>query len=278
MKFSEIHPFLRFARIVDSSVANSTLKPYDCRLFYVLNGAPQILIQDTLYTLSANDTIIINAGTKYRIIADNNNFKILAFNFDYNFENCHLSLPIPPDFAENFDESNIISPVSFSDFPEFNTVVYIENTKIGSELLFSAFDEYKKKLLMSDSISSSYISRFLALCVRKKEDSAYTENNTASKIISYVQQNIGNNITNIEIAQKFNYHPNYINTLIRSKTGMPLHKYLIHIRIQHAIELLETTDMSISEISQKAGFCDISYFSNYFKKVTGRSPKFYRKK
>lgn len=277
MKFNEIHPFVRYARIVDSSVSNDMLKPYDCRLFYMLSGNAIIFADDAIYNLSPHDVLIINAGTKYRITTESD-FEILAFNFDYTLESSDIALPVPPDSPDHFDEESIISLVSFSDYPEFNSVVYIENMETGIEFLFSAHSEYKKNLLLADSVSSAYLSQFLSMCLRKKEGSSAVNNSKANSIIAFVQQNISTNITNIEIAKKFNYHPNYINTIIRSETGMSLHKYLIHIRIRRAIELLETTDLPISEIASETGFCDISYFSNYFKKITGRAPKYYRKK
>lgn len=53
--------------------------------------------------------------------------------------------------------------------------------------------------------------------------------------------------------------------------------YLIQIRIQVAIKLLANINLSISEISLECGFNDFSYFGQKFKKITGYSPREYRK-
>ena len=47
--------------------------------------------------------------------------------------------------------------------------------------------------------------------------------------------------------------------------------------INKAIELLETTNLNISEIARMLGFDDSLYFSRVFKKETGTSPKKYIK-
>ncbi|MHB1485262.1 MAG: helix-turn-helix domain-containing protein [Saccharofermentanales bacterium] len=53
--------------------------------------------------------------------------------------------------------------------------------------------------------------------------------------------------------------------------------YLNSIRLMQAVSLLETTDESISSISEKLGFYDFSYFSRLFKKRYKVSPFKYRK-
>lgn len=54
-------------------------------------------------------------------------------------------------------------------------------------------------------------------------------------------------------------------------------KYIANIKLNIAKELLETTNLCISEIAQNLGFEDAYYFSNFFKKNVGMSPLNYRK-
>jgi AraC-like DNA-binding protein len=56
-------------------------------------------------------------------------------------------------------------------------------------------------------------------------------------------------------------------------TGYSLRQYLIRYRINAAFNLLQTTDMSITDISLKVGFSDINYFSRCFKKILGVRPR-----
>ena len=70
---------------------------------------------------------------------------------------------------------------------------------------------------------------------------------------------------------------NFIKLFKEEKRISP-QKYIANIRLNIAKELLNTTNLNISEIAQNIGFEDTYYFSNFFKKATGLSPLNYKKK
>ena len=53
--------------------------------------------------------------------------------------------------------------------------------------------------------------------------------------------------------------------------------YLIRLRIQKATELLADGELRIGEVVLACGFNDSNYFTRQFWRVTGRSPREYRK-
>ena len=58
--------------------------------------------------------------------------------------------------------------------------------------------------------------------------------------------------------------------------NMTITEYLLEYRLSKAAELLETSGLSITEIAEKTGFCDVSYFIKKFKEKTGITPSTYR--
>ena len=48
-------------------------------------------------------------------------------------------------------------------------------------------------------------------------------------------------------------------------------------RIQTAKKLLESTDLSVTEIAMRCGFNSSSYFTKQFHALTGKTPAQYRK-
>ncbi|MCR8668743.1 AraC family transcriptional regulator [Aestuariibaculum sp. M13] len=79
-------------------------------------------------------------------------------------------------------------------------------------------------------------------------------------------------------ANKLNISANYLNVLCKTHLKVSA-TYLIQIRIiKEAKRLLQSTTLSISQISFELGFTDHAYFSNFFKMKTGVSPKVFRGK
>lgn len=63
----------------------------------------------------------------------------------------------------------------------------------------------------------------------------------------------------------------------KNKTGINLFDTILNLRIEAAKEYLLNTDMKTYEISEAIGVDDAGYFSKMFKKITGVSPKEFRK-
>ncbi len=55
-------------------------------------------------------------------------------------------------------------------------------------------------------------------------------------------------------------------------------QYLKHLRMQRAVQLLNTTEFSIKEISDHLGFSDQFYFSRAFRKMHGLAPSEHRRR
>ena len=65
---------------------------------------------------------------------------------------------------------------------------------------------------------------------------------------------------------------------IKSTYGTVPSEVISRVRIQAATELLEKTELTISEIAYRTGFNDPKYFSRVYKKITGKSPSEIRNK
>jgi two-component system response regulator YesN len=68
----------------------------------------------------------------------------------------------------------------------------------------------------------------------------------------------------------------YLSRLFKKEMNENFIDYLIDIRIEKAVYLLETTKLKNSEIACKVGFEDERYFGKVFKKKCGMTPKQYR--
>ena len=63
---------------------------------------------------------------------------------------------------------------------------------------------------------------------------------------------------------------------MKAITGTGAKEYITRIRIEKAKNLIETTNLSIADISEMTGFSAQSYFSTAFKNYTGLTPTKYK--
>ena len=101
-------------------------------------------------------------------------------------------------------------------------------------------------------------------------------NSLVESILSYIDDNLSDNITLKTLADKFYFSPNYISTLFKKHNGLSFSQYMVNARIEKSKKLMENMDMKLYNIAQAVGYDDADYFSKKFKQVTGTSPSQWR--
>lgn len=94
--------------------------------------------------------------------------------------------------------------------------------------------------------------------------------------IDYIEENIESKLEADDISKELGITKNYCSQMFLSTFGVPTVKFITDIRILKARNLLETTDLKISEIADLSGSLSIESFSRLFKNCVGFSPKKYR--
>ncbi|WP_202081155.1 helix-turn-helix domain-containing protein [Caldalkalibacillus salinus] len=80
-----------------------------------------------------------------------------------------------------------------------------------------------------------------------------------------------------DIANRFNYHKDYLSRLFKRKTGITLQEYIHRMKLSKAKDLLTGTRLTVKEISYRVGIVDEKYFMRLFKKYEKITPTEYRR-
>jgi AraC-like DNA-binding protein len=102
----------------------------------------------------------------------------------------------------------------------------------------------------------------------------------AKELKEVIQDQIDTNLSLSlkEIAEGLQVNPAYVSReFSKYFNNMSFGAYIRNLRIEKAIDLLHTTQHSLSEIAYLTGFSDQSHFTRIFKKHTGKNPSIYRK-
>ncbi|MCL2033637.1 MAG: helix-turn-helix domain-containing protein [Oscillospiraceae bacterium] len=93
----------------------------------------------------------------------------------------------------------------------------------------------------------------------------------------YIHQHFNEPITLEDVSAATGFSVNYFSAMFKKETGEGFSKYLTHVRMERAKDLLRDTNYSVAEICRRVGYSDLKHFTGAFKKTTGLNPGQYRK-
>ncbi len=121
----------------------------------------------------------------------------------------------------------------------------------------------------------------IRFCVRLMQWLGERNGDTPSKlipsIIEYVETHYLEDLYLEKIADELGVSAKYVSRAFSEKIGVTLSHYISSYRMSKAKELLERTDMKISDISEGVGIFSRSTFIRLFKRHVGITPLEYRK-
>lgn len=105
----------------------------------------------------------------------------------------------------------------------------------------------------------------------------YYENNNiydkyTKKIIDYITKNYNNKISIEDFAEQYGVSVSYLSRQFKAVTLHTFHDFLNKYRIQKSIELLQSGNYKVYEVSELVGFSEYKHFSTVFKKYMMYSP------
>ncbi|MFN7115272.1 MAG: helix-turn-helix domain-containing protein [Saprospiraceae bacterium] len=103
-------------------------------------------------------------------------------------------------------------------------------------------------------------------------------NNFIEKLQETIQKNLGNPDLSIDqICTEMNVSRAQLHRKVKAATGLSTSRFIRQMRMEHAKQLLDTTNLNISQIAYQIGISSPQNFSKYFTETYGVSPSAYRK-
>lgn len=243
-------------RCWDSWRADNTVPPYN-KFYYIMDGECYIKIDKKEY------------------IAKKGQLFLLPFNsiqtYYHNSTNNVLKYWIHCTYTCN--DKDLMEIVTLPHFITVDNPEYVEN-------LFKQIIQYDSTdLIMSKLIKKACLMQLLAYYFEKAEigKEKFFKDEKISILMSFIENNIKNDITIDKLASIMHFHPNYFIRFFKDVIGMPPMEYINNMRIELANRMLQHSDIPIQDIAREVGFNTPFYFTRSFKKKTGYTPSAYRK-
>lgn len=103
-----------------------------------------------------------------------------------------------------------------------------------------------------------------------------TSDNRLSEICDYIAEHYTERILLDNICFLFGVNKTSLCQNFRNEYGITILNYIDQLKLKDAKKLLRKQRLSVTEIAEQLGFTSVHYFSRYFKKHTGMSPKEYQ--
>lgn len=117
------------------------------------------------------------------------------------------------------------------------------------------------------------------MCIRSApiSQSADTGRGIVDEICDYMQQNIYGRLTLDDLTEKFHFGKSFLCAQFKKITGSSPINFYLDLKLTEAKRLLREDDLTVTEIAEMLGFESHEYFSRYFKKRVGHSPRDFKK-
>lgn len=275
MDYMKINPYVRYARYDKGLMFKFPCVARDHRILLCLSDEAKLSVADKTYTLKKDSVIMWKAGLTYSEITEGKQMDYLGVNFDFFSCDKNIRTIIPQIRGSFFDKSMLIEDINDDIIKSIPDCICIHSSGLKS-VFEEVIYEYQKKKIYFEERCSALLKDIIITVMRKDDDIRKSSSaSNAEAILKYIHSHYMDDITNISLAKKFSYHPVYIAQILKSRTGMTLHKYLIYCRINKSIEYIQSGLYNITEISELVGYKDIKHFSKSFKQITGYPPSTY---
>jgi len=105
-----------------------------------------------------------------------------------------------------------------------------------------------------------------------------TNNESLSKVLHFIQSQLDQPLQLDQVASEFGYSSRTLSRLFQNNINTSFLQYVKLSRVIRAMELLLQTSLSVSDITYKCGYGNLSSFSYVFQQIMHCSPVEFRKK
>ena len=236
-------------------------------LYFLLSGQRRYFIQHSIYDLSPGSLVIIPKGVLHKTVSYNQQ------GFDR--------------FVLFFSDEDLSSLQDSLGHHAYRQLIECGCLQLPAEILRTVSTQLEQMLQEFHTQPPQHqlylrtqLTLLLLTALRSGISQPMCSESTAEKIQAvarYINIHFSSPITLHDGAQMACLEDTYFSKQFKHFTGFCFSEYLTSVRLREAQRLLQTTKLSVGEISDLCGFSGSNYFGDIFKRYTGSSPSAYRK-
>ena len=236
-------------------------------IMQILEGRIKLLVGTSYRECEKGDIIFIPPSTIHEATSLTPDAEIQGVVFDFSLINISgLQLNFPELFHRSQRVQYVITPADegYSDI-----CLYIQNIL----QVYESFSAGSRIQIISNLLL--IMARLIQLF--SLEVSTHDKNYKKLRIVlSYIEEHHAEKIPISKLSELIHVCDDRLIRLFKEVTGETPIEYIMNLRIESAIKLLSSTDLSIADISDKTGFGSATYMTRVFKQKLNTTPGQYR--
>ena len=193
----------------------------------------------------------------------------------------YFAVDRPEVYWVHFTGSDVRNILRHYTIPLDKNVIYSGSSATYAYLFKEMIHELQTCRTGFEELTEMYLRQIFLLIQRSWEERKPTVSSYLQEEIDYARkyfnEHYNEDISIEEYAQSRGMSVSWFLRNFKQMTMKSPMQYILTIRINNAVSLLETTDYNVTEISTLVGYDNPLYFSRIFKKQKGVSPSDYRK-
>ncbi|HHX01303.1 MAG TPA: AraC family transcriptional regulator [Firmicutes bacterium] len=232
---------------------------------YIESGRGMLYINNEQYHLGPGQIFVITPNVLHHYIADANDpWAYYWVVFQGSMADTYLRMmQINP-------ESPIINCTNREQIKDiFQEMLQTDSLVIGSEIKALGLLYTLISALINNQVEAGYVSA--------TADYSGNKDLILEQALRFIENHYSHDISIAEIAAHAGVSRSYLFMIFKEKLNLSPQQYLTKIRIQHAVNLMQQPNLTISQIARSVGYQDPLHFSKTFKKHKRMAPAEYRK-
>ncbi|WP_020614867.1 AraC family transcriptional regulator [Paenibacillus daejeonensis] len=160
------------------------------------------------------------------------------------------------------------------------TIKHLRENNVSTARIFAGRGNVYAALSSIDTLDEleDYVYDFCREIVQYLARTPGDSNQYGQRIVQYLHEHYREEIVFQDMAKEIGISYSYMRKIVYEMTGQSLSDYLNLLRIEKAKELLQDTDLSITQIASDVGYYNVQSFNRFFRKFEGMPPSSYKAK
>ncbi len=223
---------------------------------FMAEGVGEYRFDNTAVRVKKGDIIFVPMSSTYISTWDKSDYSVMI--------GVHFQFDFPSPFPKHY--SIPIQKISLGNYQE----------------LYASFENLCKEYDEQQPFQFSVLGLFYSILSKVYPCLEFTRNpridDRIKKAVEYIENYCTENISISQLADISNMSVSHFHACFKAQLGCSPIEYKHSVCIRHAeLMLIENTKKSIEAISAELGFDSSIYFRKVFKKITGKTPREYRK-